>query len=274
MKKGNKILNVTLKFMLFSMLCVLTIFILATMLWIVITPYTFNQFFLVLSLILKKAGSYSTLLVGIVITVFIQIYTKEKDLETEERIKVGEIGYYTLAFPRFDDSYQEKFDGYKIVMEITKEQDYGFNPSMKSRQQHPFMTKFLISKSKSTNLKNVMAFSDKYFEANKEKILNNYFDFCNRVEYSTPLYCSTKPTAEEKQEHSKDINRYFWLVLTKTGADKETKNFWLSAITEEGILMFIKVKADIEYVNDGISIRLIQQTAYYKYKSELKPLYR
>ena len=49
--------------------------------------------FEVLSKILKNAGSYSVLLVGIVITTFFQVYSKEKELEKEDRIKIGDGSY-------------------------------------------------------------------------------------------------------------------------------------------------------------------------------------
>ena len=77
--------------------------------WIFISPYKFSQFFEVLSKILKNAGSYSVLLVGIVITTFFQVYSKEKELEKEDRIKIGEVGYYTLSFPLKDEPYKEEY---------------------------------------------------------------------------------------------------------------------------------------------------------------------
>ncbi len=58
------------------------------------------------------------------------------------------------------------------------------------------MTKFLTSKKESTNLKNIMAFGEKYFEENRKDIIRNYYQYCEKVTYATPLYCSTKPTRE------------------------------------------------------------------------------
>ena len=59
--------------------------------------------------ILKNAGPYSVLLVGIVITTFFQVYSKEKELQKEDKIKIGEVGYYTLAFKRQEDVYEEVY---------------------------------------------------------------------------------------------------------------------------------------------------------------------
>lgn len=97
-----------------------------SLLWIAITAYTLGQFFEVLSLCIKNAGSYSVLLVEIVITIFCQIYSKEKELEEEQKIKVGEVGYYILAFSCAEDNYTEEFRGDKVVVEINGEEDLLF----------------------------------------------------------------------------------------------------------------------------------------------------
>ena len=60
---------------------------------------------------------------------FFQIYSKEKGLEAEQKIKIGEVGYYTLAFPREDSNYEEQFCGYKAVVEINDEKDYILQPN-------------------------------------------------------------------------------------------------------------------------------------------------
>lgn len=73
-------------------------FLCMTCIWILLTDYTYKQFNQVLCLCIKNAGSYSVLLVGIVVTIFFQIYSKEKEIENEERVKIEEVGYYTLAF--------------------------------------------------------------------------------------------------------------------------------------------------------------------------------
>ena len=90
-----------------------------------------------------------------------------------------------------------------------------------------------------------MAFSADYFEKNEESILKDYYGYCERVTYASPLYCSTKPTSELKNNNDEDINRYFWLFLRDT-LEAKFKTFWISAVTEEGILLFIKVKVRID----------------------------
>ncbi|MBT9778978.1 hypothetical protein GPL15_21100 [Clostridium sp. MCC353] len=80
------------KYMFISIIVLAVIVVGAALFWICITPYKLNQFCLVLSLILKNLGSYSVLLVGIVITIFFQVYSKEKELLREDKIKIGEVG--------------------------------------------------------------------------------------------------------------------------------------------------------------------------------------
>lgn len=264
-----------IKATLYALIVLFGIFLGSSLLWILITPYRIQDFFLVLSLILKKAGSYSTLLVGIVVTIFYQISMKEREIEQEDKVKICELGYYTLAFKRPDDNYKEKYNGDKLVVEICDEEDYKFSPHKENKNYYHFPAKFLTSKKESTNLKNIMAFGEEYFEENKKDIIRNYYQYCEKVTYATPLYCSTKPTSELKNNSDADRNRYYWLVL-KSGKNEDNiiKKFWIAAVTEEGILMFVKVKARLEKKEDGILLLLLQQTTYYKSQGELEVLYR
>lgn len=272
MNKEKQNFRTAMECTFFAVILLMIIFIGGSFLWIAITPYKLGQFFLVLSLCIKNAGSYSVLLVGIVITIFFQIYSKEKEIEKEDKIKIEEVGYYTLAFPRSDDKYEENFQKDKIVMEINDEEDYKFS-AVNKRDKCIFFIKFLTSKEKSTNLKNIMAFGEDYFDKNKKDILKNYYHYCEKITYASPLYCSAKPTSELKSNKEADLNRYFWLI-TNTGSEAIIKNFWIAAVTEEGILLFVKVKAKIRKSDRGTQISLLQQTTYYKSNNKLCPLYR
>lgn len=275
----KKSLKIAIKYTVYVLILVSGLFVCATGLWIFISPYKFPQFFEVLSKILKNAGSYSVLLVGIVITTFFQVYSKEKELEKEDRIKIGEVGYYTLSFPLKDEPYKEEYNGDKLVVEIDCEEDYNFSAERENLQCFHFMAKFLTSKTKSTNLKNIMAFSETYFEKNKNDILKNYYKYCEAITYCSPLYCATKPTKNLKPKEIEWRNQYFWLIL-KCCEDKQDmiRNFWISAITEEGILLFVKIKARICVVDKNgelkAMISLLQQTNYYESHNELCVLYK
>lgn len=283
MKIQNKSFCMAVKYTLYVLILLGAIFIGATMLWICITSKTIAQFDLVLSRILKNAGSYSVLLVGIVITTFFQVYSKEHELEKEDRIKIGEVGYYTLSFPlkknENEYEYEEVYVGDKLVVEISGEEDYFFSAEKENHSYFHFMAKFLTSKSKSTNIKNIMAFSEEYFENNKKKILKNYYQYCESIAYCSPLYCATKPTSELITDKNAERNRYFWLILKcNSESNNCIKNFWISGITEEGILLFIKVKARICLLQEkGITkakLSLLQQTTYYESHNELCILYK
>lgn len=52
------------------------------------------------------------------------------------------------------------------------------------------------------------------------------------------------------------------------------KNIWLSAITEEGFLLFIKAKVKLQKMDTEVNISLLQQTTYYKSKNDIVALYR
>lgn len=263
------------KGVLYVLVLLTVLFIVSAGLWILITPYEIKDFNYVLSRVLKNAGSYSTLLVGIAVTTFYQVYSKEKEQEQEDKIKINELGYYTLAFKRNEDSHEEAYNGDKIVVEICNEKDYNFNPTIENHKHYHFLAKFLTSKRDSTNLKNIMAFGEKYFEENMKDIIRNYYQYCEKVTYASPLYCSTKPTSELENTAGIDRNRYYWLVLNCAEMEEKTiKKFWISAVTEEGIVMFVKVKARIEKKGETIALLLLQQTTYYKSQGKLEVLYR
>lgn len=270
-----------LKGCFFVIILLMILFTGSTFLWIFITPFKMQEFGYVLSLILKRAGSYSTLLVGIAVTVFYQIYSKEKEIEREDKVKIGEVGYYTLAFKRREDDYQEEYNGDKIVVEICDEEDYEFSPHKEDTGYYHFLAKFLTSKRESTNLKNIMVFGEKYFEKNQKDIISHYYQYCEKVTYSTPLYCSTKPTKELQSNSRTDSNRYYWLVLKgDENNDRVIRSFWISAVTEEGIIMFVKVKVQLEKKENEkmgeakMLLTLLQQTTYYKSQDKLCALYR
>lgn len=277
---SKRSLGTALKGCLFVIMILFTLFIASTFLWIFITPFKMKESAYVLSLILKKAGTYSTVLVGIAVTVFYQMYSKEKELEREDRVKIGEVGYYTLAFVRKDDDHEEEYNGDKIVVEICDEEDYEFTSQKENSGYYHFLAKFLTSKGVSTNLKNIMVFGEKYFEEHQKDIINNYYKYCERVTYASPLYCSTKPTSELQNHNGADANRYYWLHLKRTEENNVIRYFWISAVTEEGIIMFIKVKVrlmEAEYKKTGemrMRLTLLQQTTYYKSQGKLCALYR
>lgn len=75
----KKSLKIAIKYTVYVLILVSGLFVCATGLWIFISPYKFPQFFEVLSKILKNAGSYSVLLVGIVITTFFKYTLKKRN---------------------------------------------------------------------------------------------------------------------------------------------------------------------------------------------------
>lgn len=276
--RDKQILKVLLP-ILGSIFVVAAIFIFSDVIWIGISDYKFSDFFFVLQLILEKMGAYSTLLAAIVATIFFQSYTASKSEDKDIELKIQNIGHYTLAFPREDDEYSEKFTGDKIVLEICTNDDFEIEDfeKVKENKYVYLFIKFLTSKNTSSNLKNMMSFSEDFFDKNKKHILTNYFSYCEKIKYPSPLYCSAKPTSELKNNIEADRNRYFNLFV-KADSEEIIKNIWISAITDEGVLLFIKVKLKIQSLmkNEkmGCYIQLLQQTSYFKHNNKLYTLYR
>lgn len=265
--------------MIISVLAIATIFIFTALIWIVISDYKFVDFFVVLQLILKKAGSYSVLVSAIIATVFFQSYTESKAEDKEKDLKIQNIGQYTLAFQREEDEYREEFRGGKIVLEICTDEDYKIEDIRQSEKEKYalFSIKFLTSLNTSSNLKNIMAFNTDYFKKNMRKIVNNYYIYCEKIKYQSPLYCSAKPTSELDNNQKADINRYFNLVV-KIYDNSLPRTIWISSITNEGVLLFIKVRFRISLLakgeEEGYYFELLQQTSYFKHNNELIPLYK
>lgn len=276
--KDKRILKILFP-ILGSILVIAIIFIFSALIWIGLSGFKFLDFFIVLQLLLKKMGAYSTLLAAIVATVFFQSYTTSKSEDKDIELKIQNIGHYTLAFPREDDGYNEEFKGDKIVLEICTSDDFKIEEceQMKKNNVTHLFVKFLTSKNTSSNLKNMMAFSEDFFDKNKKQIIANYFSYCEKIKYPSPLYCSAKPTSELKNNIESDRNRYFNLFV-KANSNECIKTVWISAITDEGVLLFIKVKLKIQLqmINEkeGYYIQLLQQTSYFKHNNELYTLYR
>ena len=79
-----------------------------------------------------------------------------------------------------ESKYEEKFVGDKMVVEIQSEDDFLYDPMKANKDTFHLLIKFLTSKNRSTNLKNIMAFNEDYFEKNKKDIINNYYKYCEK----------------------------------------------------------------------------------------------
>jgi hypothetical protein len=260
-------------------------------LWILISTYSWKDYFSVTQKVLKNLGGFSALLAGLIATVLFQSFNQIREHEKEhyelQKVKeesISDVGHFCLAFSREDDTYEEKFNGSKVVVLIEDENDYslGFRIDSKdtSRYRHsPFQAKFLSSQPNSPILKNIMAFNDEYFNQNKKGIIKNYYDYCDKLECSAPLYCSAKYVREV--DNSKiDINRYFHLFIPIDNIPSYyVKNMWVTAVTESGTLLLLKIKYSLSYEynkeqeRDGTRFRLLQQTTYFRYNEQILPLH-
>lgn len=243
-------------------------FLISTIVWICITDNKMTDFPLVLSNIIKNIGSYSSVLIALIVSVFFSSYFKEKDIQNSNKIKIESIGYFTLAFSMEEVSNLKEFNERNFVQEIDSFNDY---KKIDYKGTYPVgKVKFLTSKDKRILLKNIMVFSSDYFEKNRNEIVSNYYKYCEKIEYSTPLYCEAKPYF---QKDDPERNEYFWIILKMNSLkQKEIRTVWIGALTEEGVLFFVKLKYQVKKFNNGYSMDLLQQTIYYKSENGLVPL--
>ena len=78
LRKLNNSFSKAIIYTLCVIVLLMCIYIRVSCLWIAITEYKVGQFFQVLSLCIKNAGSYSVLLVRIVITIFFRYILRRK----------------------------------------------------------------------------------------------------------------------------------------------------------------------------------------------------
>lgn len=84
-----------------------------------------------------------------------------EDVLDKDVVTIQERKNFADSIKSKEDSYEEEYNGDKIVVEIWNEEDYGFSPQKKDSGYYHFLAKFFTSKSNSTNLKNIMVFGEK-----------------------------------------------------------------------------------------------------------------
>ena len=72
----------------------------------------------------------------------------------------------------------------------------------------------------------------------------------------------------------KDNRKRYFRIMLNCSEKSIIKNVWFSAVTEEGLLVFIKAKLKLEEVDNRLKVDLLQQTTYYKGKNGIVALYR
>lgn len=247
------------------------VFMFAATIWILITDRDFSNYFFVLSRVMRSGGTYSTLLAAIVVAVAFQSFkdAEAKHKETEEKIK--QIGQYTIAF-QLEEKQDQPVNICGDIIAINNEDDYLFEHKEDQSSQeigaYPFQ--FLTSGEASTNLQCIMAFENEYFNNNKNEIISNYYSYCERVNLHNPLYCAARQPNPNLECETR--NRFVNLFLHLPKNDGYSF-LWVSAITDQGFLLFIKVKLEIRTFVKRKHCRLISQFSFAVENGKLKPLY-
>ena len=271
--------------MLISVMLLGILFLLATFVWLTLTGFQ-QSFFEVLSKILAKGGAYSTLLSVVIGTVVFQSIKKEEEKQLkshEEDIarkrnweeKTKALGQFTIAFQREEDQNSVAIVSRGFVIAISAARDFSLDEEAARNIDDLgiwaiFDVKFLTSKATPTNLKCIMAFEDAYFRENEMGIIANYYGVLSKSKSQNPLYCVARPTNPDIS--CNDQNKYFCFAI-KMPHDSEYKSVWFSAITDIGIMLFIKAKIKLSQRDDGIRCELINQLSFAVEDGKLKALH-
>lgn len=125
-----------------------------------------------------------------------------------------------------------------------------------------------------------MAFEKEYFDKNKKRIIKDYYSFCEKQILPNPMYCVARPTNPNFHfEEGKESNRYIKLYISMQKPGE--KFIWISAITEQGFLLFIKIKTELsEIETEGekpeeklFQCKILGQFSYYVNDGKIKELY-
>ncbi len=244
--------------LIYTALLLALIFAMSALIWISISDYTIGDFFTVLQLILSKCGSYSALLSAIVATVFFQSYVNLKNDNKDRENKIKSIGHYALYIlekPPIKNSEMS-------VRLITDESD--FQDCQNNLGE--IWLGFLTSRTQESFLKNIMAFDISYFEKHQQEIITDYLNVCQKIEYVTPLFVKARSFQNNFIENNQDTSFSLKLSASKT----QIQYFWVTAITEDGVLYLNKVKIRITAdSHQKYKCDLLQQTNYYVQKNQV-----
>lgn len=236
--------------------------------WVAIPEDNTLDFWQALRKILRNIKDFEALLLAIVVTIFFQNYMNMKAEVREKDEKLKGIGHYAIEVLR-DEPWPVDKD-MPMVRLLSKEEDFK-NPL--PQDFAGFGLHFITSQKTPTYFRNVMAFEEAYFNTRKREILAHYMNTYQNVEYASPSFVGADSYHIENYEETEDaISSEFWFLMRAKQA--EIRNFWISAVTEDGFLYFIFVKAKLTAEGKGKDYKLIllQQANYFVQKGELVPL--
>ncbi len=240
----------------------------AAFVWIAIPEDNTLDFWQALRKILQNIKDFEALLLAVVVTVFFQNYMNMKAEARERDEKLKRIGQYAIEVLR-DEPWPVDRD-VPMVRLIRTDEDFK-NPLPEGFAG--FGLHFITSQKNQTYFRNVMAFEEAYFNSRKRDILADYMNTYQNVEYASPSFAGADSYYIENYEESDDyIPSEFWFLMHADQA--EIRNFWISAVTEDGFLYFIFIKAKLTAEGKGKDYKLIllQQANYFVQKGKLVPL--
>lgn len=254
--------------LLWTILLLALLIVAAAFVWVAIPKDNTLDFWQALRKILRNIKDCEALLLAIVVTIFFQNYMNMKADEKEKEKKIKGIGHYAIEVVR-NEPWPVDQDA-QMVRLIGSEENF------KSPLPEGFAgygLRFVSSKKTVTYLRNIMAFEDAYFKNRKRDIMADYMNAYQYAEYASPPFVSADSYYTKNYEKTEDhISSEILFVMRADSA--EIRNFWISAVTEEGFLYFIFVKAKLTTENKGkyYKLTLLQQTNHFVQDKELVPL--
>lgn len=247
------------------------IFLISTAVWILITDWVFADYFIVLSKIIKNSGTYATLFATVVAAVAFQSFKDAENKRKESEEKIKQIGQYSIAF-RLEEKQNELFSTCGDIIAINEDKDFNYEYEGKKPDSSfiVFPIQFLTSGKESANLQCIMAFEEEYFNRNQKKIIKDYYGFCERQNLPNPIYCAARQT--DPSLICEKRNRFINLLIQRPKEEK-MKFIWIAAITDQGYLLFIKIKLRLIKTKQEYHCRLISQFSYAVENGKIKPLY-
>ncbi|MCL2404509.1 MAG: hypothetical protein FWC92_03060 [Defluviitaleaceae bacterium] len=248
------------------------VFLSAAATWILLTDRFFSEYLIVLSSILRNSGVHSTLLAAVVATVAFQSIKDADTKNKESEDKIKQIGQYTIAF-QLEEKQGIPITTCGTIIVIENDNDYllEYDDVINDESLIPFAIQFLTSSDISTNLQCIMAFGHDYFIENQKKIISNYYDYCEKQNLPNPLYCAARQTNPLLECEKR--NRFVEIFI-RVPQNICYKSIWISAITDQGVLLFIKVKLRLEnFENKRYHCRLISQFSHSIENGKVNPLY-
>ena len=218
-------------------------------------------------------GVFAPILAVLIGTVGYGLISENKSDNEKKLRKAQEAGGFSVAFAS-DEADPSEGNEIRMQRRINVMDDLNSDCKL-FEDEIGFYLYFLTNKSQLV-LKNVMAFGDELLQKQGKAIIDDYYSFCQSIEFSSPQYLVAEPVVpNQNKKDNKDVlekESLCYLAVHTPASDKSEKSFWISAITDSGTLLFINIISSFSKAGNYWECNLKQQTTYYCSGRKLIPL--